>query len=346
MIKTIEDRKQKWVDFLSGDVNVKTMFLIDTDETAEKYGPRPLPWPGLINERVGWAYNDYSVQLSNAEWLHDDRVPALSPYTGTEIFAEALGCKVHYPDNNMPFALAKYSTIAEAAELKVPDVHSTPLDNLFEIARRLLQKAGCNAVVQLPDIQSPFDIAALLVNKEEFYVSLIEDPPAVREIIYKTKSLLTSFLDDWFSEFGTSYIAHFPTYYMEGGITLSEDEIGAFNTAAFKEYVFDTLNELSGRYGGIGIHCCAASEHQWGFLKDVKGLRLINLVKDTGLIKKSLKYFGNSITHWPMDGSPVCAEEPAWLKDCPKNVGAVLTYKAQNKLEAMEIAKRAEVIRQ
>lgn len=337
-MKKLEERKRKWVDFLNGDSGVKTMFLIETDETSEKNARRPLPWPGLINERINWAYESYCAQVSDMEWLADDRVPALSPYTGTEIFAEAFGCKVSYPENNMPFALPKYASLPDAANLKIPGVHDTPLDNLFEIARRLLQKAGGVATVQLPDIQSPVDIAALIVNKEEFYVGMIEDPPAVHEIINKTKSLLTAFLDEWFSEFGTSYIAHFPSYYMEGGITLSEDEIGAFNSGMFLEYVNNTLNGFSERYGGIGIHCCAASEHQWRLLKEINGLRLINLVMDPASIKKSIRFFGNTAAHWPMDGTPVSGTEPAWYGDLPVGVRAVLNFKAPAKGEAAAIA--------
>jgi uroporphyrinogen-III decarboxylase len=301
-----------------------------------------LPHPWLINERVEWAYKDYNLRLSQAEWLPDDKIPVLSPYTGTEIFAEAFGCKVHYPDNNMPFALAKYKDIKEASALKIPNLHDTPLDNLFEMARRLLQKAGDGATLHLPDIQSPLDIAALILNKEEFYVAMLEEPKAIHELTAKTKELLTAFLDEWFAEFGTSYIAHFPSYYMEGGVTLSEDEVGAFGSGMFEEFVLGTLNEFSDRYDGIGIHCCANSEHQWQNFAKVKNLRLINLVNNARFIRRSIKYFGGATAHWPMDGSPQSENNPAWLADCPDDIRVVLTYRAADRRSAIETAKRAE----
>ena len=347
-IKSLEDKKRKWINFIgggngggNGGTIEKTMFFIDVDDDLRNERLRPLPQPGLKEARIDWAYDEYNRRLAQAEWLNDDRIPALMPYTGTEIFAEAFGCKVFYPHNDMPFALPKCGDICEAASMKVPGVHDTPLDMLFEIARRLRQKAGDGAAMQLPDIQSPFDIAALLINKEAFYVAMIEAPEAVHELIGKTKALLTSFLDEWFAEFGVAYIAHYPQYYMEGGVTLSEDEVGAFSSGMFDTFVLDTLNELSERYGGIGVHCCAHSEHQWANLKKAKGLLMLNLVNNPDFIRRSLDFYRGTVAMWPMSGPPAYVNPP-WMDGCPPEARVVLNYRAPTRDAAIETAKRAE----
>ena len=343
MIKSIEERKQKWLRFLNNTDGVNTMYLIDIDKVPANVASRPFPRPELINERIDWAYENYNLQLEQMEWLADDRIPHLSPYTGTEIFAQAFGCTVRYPDNDMPFALPKYDSIAKAASLKIPNVHDTPLDNIFEIARRLRQRAGDGTLMHLPDIQSPLDIAALLLDKEAFYVAMAEEPDAILELIEKTKTLLTTFLDEWFAEFGHAYIAHYPSYYMQGGITLSEDEVGAFGAKMFDKFVLGTLNELSEKYGGIGIHCCADSEHQWANFLKVKDLKILNLCNKKDFIKKSVKFFAESTAQWPIDGTtPASETEPSWFAERPACARVVLAYKAANRKGAVEIAKRAE----
>ena len=351
MHKSLEERKRKWLHFLNNTDGVRTIYLIDIDEASSDSAvsrppPRPLPWPELINKRIGWAYENYAFRLEQMEWLPDDRIPCLSPYTGTEIFAQAFGCDVHYPENDMPFALPKYDNILKAASLKIPNVHDTPLDNLFEIARQLRQKAGDGAPMHLPDIQSPLDIAALILDKEAFYVAMVEEPQAIQEIIEKTKTLLTTFLDEWFAEFGHTYVAHFPSYYMSGGITLSEDEVGAFSASMFDMFVLGTLNELSDKYGGIGIHCCADSEHQWDNFLKVKDLKIINLCNKENFIKRSVGYFASHAAQWPIDGSPVSEKEPLWFADRPSGTRAVLTYLAPTRQAALDIAARAETFDQ
>ncbi|MCL2057581.1 MAG: hypothetical protein FWH01_00780 [Oscillospiraceae bacterium] len=343
MYKSLVERKNKWLRFLGDVSNERTMYLIEADWGTKNTVARPLPWPGLVDERIEWAYESYNMQMEQMEWLPDDRIPYLSPYTGTQIFAEAFGCKVHYPSNDMPFAIPMFGSISKAASINVPNVHDTPLSSLFEIGRRLRQKAGPDDILQLPDVQSPLDIAALMLNKEEFYVAMLEEPQAVHEMVLKTKMLLTAFFDEWFNEFGTNCIAHFPSYYMEGGITLSEDEVGAFSPNMFNEFVLGAINDLSDRYGGIGIHCCADSEHQWENFNKVKNLRLLNLCNKYDLIERSIIFFGNTIAQWPMaDRLPPPGQNPAWLSTCPADARVVLTYKASDRIAALETAKRAE----
>ena len=41
---------------------------------------------------------------------------------------------------------------------------------------------------------------------------------------------------------------------MSGGLTLSEDEVGAINADMFDEFSQPSLTELSEYFGGIGVH--------------------------------------------------------------------------------------------
>ena len=74
-------------------------------------------------------------------------------------------------------------------------------------------------------------------------------------------------------------------------MTLSEDEIGAISPAFFKAYCLDTLNFLSDRYGGIGIHSCASSRHQWTGFRQVRGLRMLNLILPADILQEAYPYF-------------------------------------------------------
>ena len=106
---------------------------------------------------------------------------------------------------------------------------------------RLREKTDNNATIRLPDIQSPADIAALILRKDAFFIGMMEEPDAIKELIAKAMELLVQFLDAWFEEFGSSFVAHFPDYYMDYGLTLSEDEIGVISTAMFDEFFLENL---------------------------------------------------------------------------------------------------------
>jgi hypothetical protein len=331
---SINDRKQRWRDFLSGDQSIRYIYQINYQPDNE---PRPWPWPDKKSERIEWAWKRYQRYMERMEWLNDDSIPFLDVYTGTEIFAEAFGCQVYRPEDNMPFALPMIHSASEVSKLKVPDIYAHPLGMLFEIADELRSRSKDNAIVRLVDIQSPMDIAALIWDKNDLYMSMVDSPEAVKELSSKVKEFMFAFLDEWFKRYGREFIAHYPTYYMPEGMTLSEDEAGAVNGKMFLEFFLPELRELSERYGGIGIHCCADARHQWENFKLVPELRLLNLVQPVNQLRDAYKFFDYvpQMHSWFGNG-------PAWTwpDQYPEGARVVMEVGANSRDEALQLAEK------
>jgi uroporphyrinogen-III decarboxylase len=282
---TMDERKQRWRDFYTG--KYRTMILIEQD-----YGIRPFPSPETMDAFFAWSLNKYHIQRESLEWLDDDRIPYVTVLMGTDIFAHAFGCPVVFPGNNNPFAQPIIFNAGELAKLKPPKLENSSLMEVFEFGQKL-RRAAPEALIQLPDIQSPLDIAALIWEKADFFMAMYDDPQAVKDLIAMSYTLLTDFLDLWFSTFGAEFIAHFPDYYMPWGITLSEDEIGSLSEALCREFSLPTLIELSAHFGSrIGIHCCANAKHQWPVIKTIPGLVLLNLIQPDKIIQEASVYCG------------------------------------------------------
>lgn len=319
MDEQIEQRKQRWINFLDNPA-AGHVFLINYAPDNET---PPLPWRELKQERIEWAWRQYERHLARLAWLRDDSLPYLCVRTGTEIFAEAFGCPVHFPDDNMPFALPLVHSAAEAAKLKTPELSRSSLAYLFDMADELRHRAGPDALLQIVDMQSPMDIAALIWDKATFYPALIEAPEAVLELADKVKQLLTAFLDEWFTRYGRDFIAHYPTYYMPVGITLSEDEVGAVSRRVFDNLFLPELTVLSARYGGIGIHCCAHAKHQWSGFKRIPGLRLLNLNQPDTVLRESYTVFAD-IPQMPIGDEA----DAAWLRPARYPAGSRVVVQA------------------
>ena len=331
----ISARKQRWRDFLSQETPPQHVFQIHylPDEK-----PRPHPWPDKKQQRIEWAWDRYERHMERINWLRDDSLPYLDVFTGTEIFAEAFGCDVYRADDNMPFALPMVHSAREAEALEVPELGSTPLVMLFEIADELKHRAGDDALLKLVDIQSPMDIAALIWDKNDLYVAMVETPEAVKQLAEKVKLLCIAFLDEWFGRYGEDFIAHYPSYYMPKGITLSEDEIGAVNEEMFGEFFLPELIELSERYDGIGVHCCADATHQWENLKQLPQLRLLNLVQPPEVLREAYEYFAPHVPQmhsWKGTGEPW-----TWPEQYPEQASTVIEAHASSRDQALELSER------
>lgn len=329
------DRKARWCAFHDRAPEMPFVFHVNYNPDMPA---RPGPHPALARERIEWAWLQYQRWMERAAWLHDDFIPSLDSYTGTEIFAEAFGCPVHRPEDNMPFALPIITRAEQVDDLAVPEVMNSSLALLFEIADELKRRAGAGALMRMIDVQSPMDIAALIWDKNTFYAAMIETPEAVQALAGKVRALLTAFLDAWFARYGREFIAHFPYYYMPQGMTLSEDEVGAVSTRMFDELFLPELIELSERYGGLGMHCCADSAHQWPGFKRIPGLRMLNICQPPDIVRAAYASFADTCGqfHWSVWDGPAWT----WPAQWPAGARVVVDVGSETKDEALELAEK------
>jgi hypothetical protein len=337
----IADRKRRWTNFYNPELPPGRLFWI---HYFSELPARPWPYPDRIDERIEWSWKKYQIQLEQLSWLNDDSLPFLDIYTGTELFAEAFGCQIYYPGNDMPFALPLIHTPDEGARLTVPSIDSAPLARIWKIARELRRRAGPRALLRLPDIQSPMDIAALIWEKSAFYPALAEYPEAVLELAGKIHILLVNFLDAWFDEFGEDFIAHYPDYYVPRGITLSEDEVGAVSPAMFQNIFLPELVRLSKRYGAIGMHCCANSQHQWHGFTKIPNLILLNLVQPAEVIREAYPFF-ESVTA-QMHSYYGEGEQAVWPRLHPAGRRIIFDMNVGTRAEAIALSNNIQAFRE
>jgi hypothetical protein len=335
----ISERKNRWNQFYGGDSPLPFLYAIQPPPVNK----RPPLWPDKKEERIRWIIEEYNNQIDSLDWLESDYVPAAQLVTGTEIFAEAMGCDVHRPDFDMPFALPFVHTAQDAEKVITPSWQETPLALQFEIADAVKSELGEEILLQLPDMQTPMDITALIWEKESFFPALIQEREAVNTLKSKVQKLQTAFIDSWKERYGREFVAHYPAYYMSDGITMSEDEIGTISPAMFEEYCLDDLNFLADRYGGLGIHCCADSRHQWEGFKKIKGLKILNLNRPADQLEEAYQLFKN---HVPF--LPVQVDFDRHVRVLPRDnkPNTVYFYNTSTREEAIELSQKLKKMRE
>jgi hypothetical protein len=311
--------------------------------------PAPPLWPDKAKERVERRWGEFQIARRKAEAVADDRVPFLSNVSGTEIFAEAFGCRVHRPGDDMPFALPRVHSAAEADALRTPELSNSSLAYLFDMADELFRRGGPDTVMKPVDIQSPMDIVALIWDKADLFCAMVEAPDAVKALAGKVRALLVSFFDEWFGRYGTTFVSHYPDYVMHGGITMSVDEVGALNPEMFREFFRDELVSLAGHFGGLGIHCCADARHQWENFRELPGLKVMNHnappVRDAReYLRDALQFYGDRVVQvpvgWTPDGDP-----GTWPAQFPEGARVVFEVPAPTESMAAAIADRLHEVR-
>ena len=312
-------------------------FLLIAEFPDKGISTPPPMRPDMMAERLEWNKSHYDYMLGRCEALDDDLLPHLQLRTGTEIHAACFGSEVYYPVNSNPCAIPFVKTESEADKVKKPNLYDTPLAALLDMAEKMREYGGKDALMGLPDMQSPMDIVALIWDKSYLFSAMYDCPEAVKTLAGKVSEFMFDFLDALFEIYGERYIAHYPSYYMEKGVTMSVDEVGAVSAPMFNEFFRDELDALSERYGGIGIHCCANARHQWENFREVKGLRLMNLTNVQTYLDDSHKVFAKTCMQYPILSDYA---NPAPLKIAPPEQYPAGSYVLTVRCESIEHAKK------
>ncbi len=348
--QTIDDRLARWNSFVEGGTG-SFMFHVNfpLPELESQLPPAPPLWPDKAAERIERRWGEYEIMSRKAELVVDDRVPYISNVTGTEIFAEAFGCDVHRPDDTNPFALPLVHSAAEADRIRAPELSTSSLAYLFDIADELYRRGGAGTVMKPVDIQSPMDIVALIWDKQDLFCAMIETPEAVKALAEEVRTLFVAFFDEWFDRYGTTFVAHYPDYVMHGGITMSVDEVGAINPQMFQEFFRGELACLADHFGGLGIHCCADARHQWDNFRQLPGLKVMNHnVPPTRDARRyfldALRCYGDSVVQMPIGWTPDGAAD-TWPMQFPGGTRVVFQVQAEDASTAAAIATRLQHVR-
>ena len=350
-MQAIKNRLARWNKFVEGGVG-SFMFHVNfpLPEQESQMPPIPPLWPNKAQARIERRWAEYEIMCRKAEFVDDDRVPYLSNLTGTEIFAEAFGCEVHRPEDTNPFALPLIHSAAEADGVKTPELSTSSLDYLFDIADELYRTGGPDAIMKPVDIQSPMDIVALIWEKADLFCAMIETPEPVKVLAEKVRALIVAFFDEWFNRYGTIFVAHYPDYVMHGGITMSVDEVGAVNPDMFQEFFRDELVSLADHFGGLGVHCCADARHQWGNFRELPGLKVINhnsppTRNARDYILDAVRFYGNSLAQMPLGWMPDTNPD-TWPAQFPEGARLVLNVPAEDASSAAALASRLQELRE
>ncbi len=237
-----------------------------------------------VEEWVPYYLRQYELMEAYRGALDLDMIPFVNLNTNTGVFASAFGCRFHtFPDHDTPACALCAVDSADAADaLTEPVLEQVPaLARIFELGERMRERLGSDVPIGVPDVQSPFDIAALVWRKEDLFAAMVENPDAVKRLVEKCRRLLAAFLSAFVDRFPNANLSHCPVTGWappELGCWLSEDEAGSISAGMFEEFVLPSLVELSTRFGGMFLHCCAAADHQYENFGRIPNLRGLNRV--------------------------------------------------------------------
>jgi hypothetical protein len=202
--------------------------------------------------------------------MGDDHLPIVRVQFGTPQVASAFGCEVYYPENSLPAAKTHpLKKVEDVFHWKKPGLQDGLYAKVEEYTKVFLKNLPRGAVIQHPDIQSPFNTAHL-VRGDDIFTDFYDNPEAVEKLL----DLITDFMIDLVPHLKTP-ISNDPDWFYDwgglwkGAARISNCSMQMISPEFYLKYVFPRDMRLMQAVGGGRMHYCGRTgEVIQAFLKN------------------------------------------------------------------------------
>jgi hypothetical protein len=231
---------------------------------------------------------DYALMADHAvQWAivlaatDNDWPPFLDTYVGVCTIAEAFGCKVVWTPGNDPWTEPAVASLDDVWQLQ-----PVPLGESYLVQRLhgWIDYAQCHLGTDVPfwtmDVQSPFSVAAHIVEPTELMLGCLTDPPAVHHLCQMITDYSIAMMEAHLAQMEHPGFPgrNFPSIDTPIGICIADDTpLVMLSPELYREFALPYNNQLSRAFGGVHIHCCGNYAHNLDNLLAMEGIRSVQL---------------------------------------------------------------------
>ncbi len=208
-----------------------------------------------------------------------DFVPFLDPFEGVTKIAEAFGCRVVIPENGDPAVAAPIIKKAEDVySLKKPDPDNPVFLDVFDTIRTWQDLTGSIIPIGTTDPQSPLNVADLLWETNDFFISLYTHKKEVHYLL----DMITEVFIDFYSrqleiiDNRACPVHAFPLVSPNDGIAVSDDEMALLSPELYEEYGVPCNSRIGEHFGGIYLHSCGRYGDFLDAVTSIEQIRAVN----------------------------------------------------------------------
>src|SRR3989339_909768 len=134
---------------------------------------------GALNESI-----KYKADIANY----------LEPWYGVGTVASAFGAKYHWAPGQAPATSPMFRTLDECLNSKITPIEQTDIGkHTLDMMEYFIDKTKGTVPISTTDTQSPFNTASLLIDTNNFFMSIIDNPEGVKQLLSIIADLLIDF---------------------------------------------------------------------------------------------------------------------------------------------------------
>ncbi len=227
----------------------------------------------MLEQAVGWAN---SLAATDNDWP-----PVILTFCSVVMVPEAFGCEVVFHPGQNPWARHALSDIKQVWRLKPAKMNEVPMiRRQIEWIDYAQRKLGTDIPIWTLDIQSPFSVAAQIVEPDELLAACLTSPREVHHLCQMVTDYSIDMMQKQFEimEHPGFPGANFPSISENIGICIADDSpLIMLSPEMYREFALPYNCQLGEMFGGIHIHSCGDYRHNLDNLLDITNIRSIQV---------------------------------------------------------------------
>jgi len=204
----------------------------------------------------------------------------LVPWYGIGPVAGAFGIDYIWKEKQAPAVRPKFRSVKEALDWATTPVSQSSIGaHAMEMIDFFLEKTGGRVPISLTDTQSPLNIAGNVVEMSDFFLSMFDEPEAVKALLQRLAELLAEFTRDQIERIGKAIVwpGHgYASCRSFDGLGMSDDNALMISGDQYLEFAAPAVEYLGESFAGSTFHCCGDWSDKAEMVKRIHGLRMVD----------------------------------------------------------------------
>ncbi len=207
----------------------------------------------------------------------DDRILSLHPLGAVTCWLpEVFGANVRWFVNRPCFTEPLINEVRQVDALR-PDFGRAELyQHGLKQMRFFRDVVGDRIPVTAPDLQSPVDVASMIMDYTSLIYAMMDEPARVHALLRMITDATISAWSAFRHEMVTDYPMTQFDWWMPRGIFMSDDVMAVLSPELYREFAVPYNEDLAEEFGGLGLHSCGRILHNLENVARTKGILALN----------------------------------------------------------------------
>ena len=204
----------------------------------------------------------------------------LVPWYGIGTVTSAFGADYIWKEKQAPAIRPRFQTVQEALEYAPMPVSESDIGrHTLEMIDYFIDKTQGRVPMSLTDTQSPLNIAGNVVDMSGFFMSMYDDPGAVKAFLRRLAELLAEFTRLQIDHIGEVLVwpGHgYSSCRCFEGLGMSDDNALMISGEQYLEFAGPAVEYLGTSFNGSAFHSCGNWSDRVQAVRNIPGLRMVD----------------------------------------------------------------------